>query len=137
MNITFNKTEILAALTAHVGATGITLRGKEVTLADDADLNIEVSIDDQKAAKSTTSRKPRGPNKTKHAVAATLEALAEVSEEAEEETTAVVEEEAADDADTVADAMEGKAPAKKAPAKRAAVKKAPTKKKRMFGAAKK
>jgi hypothetical protein len=122
MNITFNKTEILAALSAHVAATGISLRGKEVSLVGDDDIAIEVSINEATAPKT---RKPRISKAAKNTVA----------EPTEEASTS--EDSDSSEVDSIADEMEGKA--SKAPAKKTATrKKAPaTNKKRMFGAAKK
>lgn len=123
MNITFNKAEILAALSAHVAATGITLRGKEVSLVGNDDIAIEVSIDE------ATTRKVRKTRTSKAKPAAESETTEEV---------VASEDEGSSEADAVADEMEGKTETastkKRAPAKKRA---STTKKKRMFGAAKK
>ena len=92
MQITFNKDEVAAAVTAHVSASGIPLRGKQVNVVkfgDDG--SVEVSIDDAK----TATRKTRKTRTPKAAATETAE-----TETAEEEAPA------SDEAEAVADEME-------------------------------
>lgn len=142
MNITFNKAEILVALAAHVAATGIAMKGKEVTLvgADD-DLAVTVSIDEPAAA----PRKPRGPNKPKATFKRAVKAAPEAPVAVQEAPVEAAQPDLVEQAETAAKVEQGQEEATAdsvgasdvaaAPASQTKPKATPQKK-RMFGAAK-